>query len=341
MPNKRDKSIDIAKGILIMLMVIGHSGCPSYLGSLIYSFHMPCFFVISGMLLSDKYFDKSFLFVRKRIKGLYKPFVKWSLIFLLFHNIFFKLHLYDVSFTWHEFINKIFHIITLTGSEQLLGGFWFLKELLYASIIGFFVISCTRKHHPKSTMLMVCLFLILAFIQSECPYKIPTIGSKTYLATSYYILGYLLKTSHIFDSKNYYLFLFVSLVFLMIPYIYTGNMDTVGVGLLIYYPLSLLGSLLTVTISKRLVMNVHLCNILCKIGQATLYILIFHFISFKIVSFLLILVGSNSLMHLSDFPVLDTQSRYCWVLYSVVGITIPYLIWSVKEKWERHNLQSV
>lgn len=323
-----------------MLMVIGHSGCPSYFGGLIYSFHMPCFFIISGMLLCDKYFDYPFLFVRKRTKGLYKPFVKWSLIFLLFHNIFAKLHLYDNLLTWHDFINKIFHVITLTGSEQLLGGFWFLKELLYASVIGFFAISYTRKYHPKSTMLMVCLFLILAVIQSECPYKIPTVGSKTYLATSYYILGYLLKTSHIFDSKNYCLFLFVSLIFLMIPYIYTGNMDTVGIGLLIYYPLSLLGSMLTITISKRMETNGNLCCFISKIGQATLYILSFHFISFKIVSFLLILVERNSIMHLSDFPVLLFQSWYYWILYSVVGIAMPYLIWSVKEKWGKHNLQS-
>ncbi len=318
-----------------MLMVIGHSGCPSYLGNLIYSFHMPCFFIISGMLLSDKYFDHIFLFIRKRIKGLYIPFVKWSIIFLMFHNLFVKLNIYNIPFTFQDFINKIFHIITLTGSEQLLGGFWFLKELLYASIIGFLVILCTRKFHPLSTIAMVCFFLILAFAQSECPYKIPTIGNKTYLATSYFIGGYLIKSSHIFNSMNFVLFQIVSIVFLLIPYIYTGNMDTTGIGILYYFPLSLLGCLLTINISKRLEKNGKICTVLSNIGQATLYILIFHFISFKIVTFLLILMERLAIKHLSDFPVLDTYSRFSWLLYSIVGISIPYLIWVVKEKWNK------
>ena len=339
MPTKRDKRIDIAKGILIMLMVIGHSGCPSYLGNLIYSFHMPCFFIISGMLLSDKYFDHISLFIRKRIKGLYIPFVKWSIIFLLFHNLFAKLYIYDNLYTFHNFTDKIIHIITLTGSEQLLGGFWFLKELLYGSIIGFLAILCTRKFHLFSTIAMVCIFLILAFAQSECPYKIPTIGNKTYLATSYFILGYLIKSSHIFNSKNLVLFLMVSIVFLLTPYLYTGNMDTTGIGILYYFPLSLLGCLLTINISKRLENNGKVCKIISSIGQATLYILIFHFISFKIVTLLLILMERLAIKHLSDFPVLDTYSRYSWFFYSIVGITIPYLIWAVKEKWnKRHQL---
>ena len=31
MRNNRDKSLDIAKAICIILMVVGHSGCPTYL----------------------------------------------------------------------------------------------------------------------------------------------------------------------------------------------------------------------------------------------------------------------------------------------------------------------
>ncbi len=44
MRNNRDKSLDIAKAICIILMVVGHSGCPTYLHDFVYMFHMPCFF---------------------------------------------------------------------------------------------------------------------------------------------------------------------------------------------------------------------------------------------------------------------------------------------------------
>lgn len=51
----RNHSIDIAKAICIILMVVGHSGCPIPLRSFIYMFYMPCFFFISGYLLINSY----------------------------------------------------------------------------------------------------------------------------------------------------------------------------------------------------------------------------------------------------------------------------------------------
>lgn len=42
--------IDRAKGILIVLVVIGHIWQSGYLFNTIYTFHMPAFFVISGIL---------------------------------------------------------------------------------------------------------------------------------------------------------------------------------------------------------------------------------------------------------------------------------------------------
>ena len=38
--------IDIAKGIGIFLMVVGHTSIPSFLSNYIFSFHMPLFFII-------------------------------------------------------------------------------------------------------------------------------------------------------------------------------------------------------------------------------------------------------------------------------------------------------
>lgn len=45
---ERDKSIDIARGLAIILVVVGHSGINQYFWNLIYFFHMPLFFFISG-----------------------------------------------------------------------------------------------------------------------------------------------------------------------------------------------------------------------------------------------------------------------------------------------------
>jgi len=78
----------IAKGIGILLVVIGHfnpESSPTYwtnLRSVIYSFHMPLFFLLSGYLYSHgKYTYKQLL--SNKIKRLVYPFVSIAFLFLL------------------------------------------------------------------------------------------------------------------------------------------------------------------------------------------------------------------------------------------------------------------
>ena len=44
----RSNWLDIAKGITIMLMVMGHSSIPHSLAVFIWAFHMPLFFIAAG-----------------------------------------------------------------------------------------------------------------------------------------------------------------------------------------------------------------------------------------------------------------------------------------------------
>ena len=49
MGNSRSNVIDVFKGLGILLVILGHAwGVPNILQKLIYSFHMPAFFILSG-----------------------------------------------------------------------------------------------------------------------------------------------------------------------------------------------------------------------------------------------------------------------------------------------------
>lgn len=49
MKSKRIEYIDVAKGVTILLVIVGHvSHLPEPIKSSIYSFHMPLFFLLSG-----------------------------------------------------------------------------------------------------------------------------------------------------------------------------------------------------------------------------------------------------------------------------------------------------
>lgn len=60
----RDRKIDIVRGILIILVVIGH-GTPNIEHDIIFLFHMLLFFVLSGILLQRKCLFASFLHKEK------------------------------------------------------------------------------------------------------------------------------------------------------------------------------------------------------------------------------------------------------------------------------------
>ena len=56
MPSKRIEYIDAAKAIAIILMIVGHSywkGAIPHFNGFIYSFHMPLFFIVSGMFWKE------------------------------------------------------------------------------------------------------------------------------------------------------------------------------------------------------------------------------------------------------------------------------------------------
>lgn len=91
---KRFDDLDIAKCFGILLVYIGHCevGADSIsfdrLQAWIYSFHMPLFFFISGILFSNKN-NRSFLFfLKKRIVSLILPYVFFSLFNFLILSLF-------------------------------------------------------------------------------------------------------------------------------------------------------------------------------------------------------------------------------------------------------------
>lgn len=62
----RDSTIDVLKGIGIILVVIGHSGCPQLLCDSISSFHMPLFLIASGFFFKESYLDEKKQFLKKK-----------------------------------------------------------------------------------------------------------------------------------------------------------------------------------------------------------------------------------------------------------------------------------
>lgn len=143
--SKHNSTVSIAKGICIILMVVGHSGCPPVIMNYLAFFHMPFFFFISGYLLKPDYVDNPVLLIKKRVKTLWWPYFKFGFIFLLLHNLFYQLHFYETPYSYDEILRNAVKLLFMLGHEELIGGFWFLRYLFYGLILTIILLWAYKK----------------------------------------------------------------------------------------------------------------------------------------------------------------------------------------------------
>ena len=85
----RSTQFTIVKAIAIICVVLSHAGISGWLSHFVYIFHVPIFFLCAGYFFHTKYLDDDRTFIVHRIKGLYWPFLRWSVFFLIIHNLLF------------------------------------------------------------------------------------------------------------------------------------------------------------------------------------------------------------------------------------------------------------
>lgn len=174
----RDETMTIEKGILIILMVMGHAGIPKCINDFFHCFRMPAFIIASGYFFKLKYLDNKWGYFQRRTEGVYFPFVKYSIIFLLLHNVFFYFGIINDQygsasgecaklFSVYGIIQTAINIVTrMEGYDfMLLAGFWFLRALYIGSLLFFFsfwLLNSYLKRISFSVVIVTCLFCLLA-----------------------------------------------------------------------------------------------------------------------------------------------------------------------------------
>lgn len=120
----RQKYLDVAKGIGILLVVLGHASLKNaYVISYIYSFHMPLFFIIAGMLLqitsaSNRPYGSV---VKGRLYSIMLPYLVFSIIYTLL----------DIILKDEYTLVNLKATICLQGSGPL----WFLPTLFISELL--------------------------------------------------------------------------------------------------------------------------------------------------------------------------------------------------------------
>ncbi len=176
MTSKRLTYFDMAKGLGIILVVLGHIEYISEpLRAWISSFHMPLFFVISGLLIHYKdELSKDFSeILRKKWHSILIPYLWFSLLYFFIDILNVLLHKIDLRTFW---VNLI-HSATFYGVSVL----WFLPALFLAEI-GFLFLT---KKLPCVVSIVTILFCsLLAYMAQLGIGRIDTAYKSSLLITS-------------------------------------------------------------------------------------------------------------------------------------------------------------
>lgn len=128
---KRIEYLDIAKGIGMILVIMGHiEYINAEIHEYIYAFHMPLFFLISGILIWEKKEEEKHFgeLIVKRLKGIMLPYAVFSILFFVIESV--RVIIKDLD-TWDIVFKQLFQSVCLQGVSTL----WFLPALFMSELI--------------------------------------------------------------------------------------------------------------------------------------------------------------------------------------------------------------
>lgn len=337
----RNPQMDILKGIGIVLIVLGHSGFPGT--HFLYLFHLAIFFIVSGYFFKEDYVkDKQSLkkFIINKIKRLYLPFVIANVICILLNNFFIDIKFYNNVihhyFSLKDIAISVIKVMLFKGHVEMTGATWFFQILflitIFYAIIEYIIKKYSNKTKNIIQLIVSILFFAIGYYLSIKNISIKIMGLQ--VLTCYILFDFGRKISkYKIETKESTKSLimissFILLVILnkigtieMSQHKYTNPIYFLTVSILgwyFVYELSYFMSKLKVT-----------SNMLQYIGKNTMSILICHFIAFKIVNLIGVMIFNENVDLISKFP-FAFRGSYWWLIYAFAGIIIPLAFNKIK-----------
>ncbi len=338
---KRNSEIDIMRGILIILMVVGHSGCPMKMERFIYLFHLPAFMILSGYCYrnhNSQDIQSIKKYLARKIKSMYIPYILANGTLILLHNFFVKLYFYNDTRTMGKTCVMLFKNFLFAGTEQLFGALWYLRILFVVVIlwnITDFVSNNIKKCLSPSLTgggYAICM-LYIGYLMNRYNIRLGLSLECIFTYSFFFALGVSFRRNNIyklFDSKLQIALTIVSLIVLLII-----SQETNWIGATGSNSYSGIVSLMIMSISGWcMVKGVAIIidryfsvtsKIFKKIGRETMIIMFMHFISFKLVILIQIFVLNLPIEYLNIFPIYSGE-RLWWIVYSLLGVSVPMFV---------------
>lgn len=230
---ERKKYIDVYKGLAILFVLMGHLTFfmfnmteynsftyLKYLYLIIYLFHMPFFFGISGYL-ENKIQEKDFkTFFIKGFFSLIIPYILFSYLLITINLI-----LHNPEFSIFNYLTVFYKSVS---------NLWFIYALFFIKIIEYLFYKFIKKEN-LITLIWIILFIISLFLKSE------SVIHNTLIFGISFHFGLLIYKNKKFYSTYYLLSILISVLGTIIYFKYNENLGKTMVGISLLFVLIELG----------------------------------------------------------------------------------------------------
>lgn len=218
--DRRIKWIDVAKGICMISVIMGHLGVEK-INYVVYAYHLSLFFILSGYTMKKTAINKDYL--NKKFKVLMLPYFVTCICIIL-------MDIFNCFFLWHNVSNEnVTNVIakdiirsfwasgsiTTFGTIEIgtrIGAIWFLPALFFSSVCVQAVL--TNIKDKKVQYIFVCICALTGMISARFIW-LPFSVQSALMAMPYVLLGYEIKQKGLVEKINLKNVLVCFLIFLL------------------------------------------------------------------------------------------------------------------------------
>lgn len=186
---KRIEWLDSLRGFAMFFVVLGHIAANSSSQILlIYSFHMPLFFMISGATFRAGKYSSFLACVKDKAKKLLLPYV-----FLYLINIpFWYLNKKILGTNSHTLDEVLWGIVPANQSIETMssGALWFLPALFLISVVFYGMVELDRKGKLKLEASVLICFLLMVYLSLFYGKATPWHWAVVPMGIIFYFLGW-------------------------------------------------------------------------------------------------------------------------------------------------------
>ena len=281
--------IDVTKGIAILLVILGHSLVGLKINDYIFAFHMPVFFITSGILFRQKSIPAV---IKKNAQKLLIPYGITAVFVIIGRAASAYIQHWTPEIIKSLCINTAIGSLFGFGVDEVrwffpvwrIGAIWFLLAFFWSTLFMQLVFHATKQWQEWQRAILVITVSTLSYIFGQYLW-IPTNADIGGFAFLFVYAGYLFSKVQIWEKKK-----LPVVCWLLVAVVYVCAAHIGGINMVIRYvpnyaaiPGALAGSLLLIKLSTYMEHWKKCAKILIWYGRNSMKILCVHLFEMMII----------------------------------------------------------